>query len=142
MGEIRSATVVDVAVAQVDEHVLQYATAEVLVDAVAKIRGDIANNTPKYRQGVGVGVIENVVRCVDVFEDNEPNAKWERGRRHAPPVETFDSSASSYHHIRSGIAEEERRQSLLLHVILINHVCGETAEANGRLLISGPRLVT
>jgi len=95
MGEVRSTIVVDVIVAQIDEHILQYAMAEVLVDAIPKIRRDIANSAPKYRQGIGVGVVENVVRSVDEFQDDKPDVKWEGRRRHAPAVESFDTSASS-----------------------------------------------
>lgn len=94
MGKVWSAMVVYVGVAQVHEHVLEYTTAEVLVNAVAKVRRDIANNAPEYRKRVGVGVVQNVVLSVDVFEDDEPNIKWEGRCRHPPAEECFKSSAS------------------------------------------------
>jgi hypothetical protein len=73
---------------------LEDAIAKVLVDAGAEIGRDIANNAPQNRKAIGVDVVENVVRGVNVVEDDQPDVNRERRRSHSPSVKSFDDSAS------------------------------------------------
>ena len=112
MDESWATMVVYVAVAQVDERTSKGTMAEVLVNAVAKIGRDVANNAPENREAVGVDVVEDIVCGVNVVEDDQPDVNREGRRSHAPAVESLDDSASSYHPTRSGMLEEDRRQPL------------------------------
>ena len=80
--------------------------ANVFVDAGAEIGRDVANNAPEERQAVGVDIVERVVGGVEIFEDNQPDVNREERCAHAPGDESSDDSASSYHHVRSGIVEQ------------------------------------
>jgi hypothetical protein len=100
-----AAVVVQAAVVKVNERAVEYFAAEVLVDAVAEMRRDIANDTPEDCKIVGVDVVVDIAVDFDLGENEKPNVKRQRRCSHAPAVEVegegFDGSTSSYHHMQS-----------------------------------------
>lgn len=69
-------TVIDTAIAQVDERPLEDAMTEVLVNAVADMWRDITNDAPQDCQTVGVDVVEKVVCGVNILEYDQPDIDW------------------------------------------------------------------
>ena len=120
------------------------------VDAAAEIGRDIADNAPESRETVNIDMIDNLICGIDVVENDQSDVNRVARRSH---VESLDNSVSSYRHIRSGILDEERCQSLnargctssgpITRVEKVRRRRAGTGEnLRSRLLNSAPRLVT
>lgn len=118
MDEVWAAMAIDVTVAQVDKHLLENAMAEVFVDADTDMLRDIADCAPQDCQAIRVDIVENVECSVNIAKYDQPNVDRKARHSHTPAVESFDKSASSCHHLASGMLEEEPCQSrmLMLHM--------------------------